>query len=83
MTDRRDQPPAARTARAAVAIAVFAVVCCAGFPLVAAVAGSIALGTLLGTGAGIFGAVMLIALIAIRVRRRRACQAHAPRQTVR
>jgi len=83
MGDRQGQPPATRSGLAAVAIAAFAVICCAGFPLVAAIAGSLALGTLLGAGTGILAAVMLIALIAIRVRRRRACQTHAPRQTVR
>lgn len=65
---------AARGGPAAVGIAAFAVVCCAAFPLLAALAGGVALGTILGVGAGLVAAAVLVGLIVVRARRRRACQ---------
>ncbi len=58
---------------AALGIGAFAVVCCAGLPLVAGVLGGVALGSVLGVGAGALAVVVVIALVAARARRQRAC----------
>jgi len=58
---------------AALGIGAFAVVCCAGLPLVAGVLGGVALGSVLGVGAGALAAVVVIALVVVRARRQRAC----------
>ncbi len=58
---------------AALGIGAFAVVCCAGLPLVAAVLGGVALGSVLGVGAGALAVIVVIALVAARARRQRAC----------
>ncbi|MGH2715424.1 MAG: hypothetical protein ACRDM7_16335 [Thermoleophilaceae bacterium] len=67
---------------AALGIAAFAVVCCAALPVLAAVAGSVAIGTVLGVGGGILAAVVLVGLAVARTRRRRVCEtpprAHEP-----
>jgi hypothetical protein len=48
--------------------------CCAGLPLIVALAGSVAVGTLLGVGAGVIGVIVLVGVIALRIRARgRAC----------
>ena len=57
---------------AALGIGAFAVVCCAGLPLVAGVLGGVALGSVLGVGAAL-AAVVVIVLVAARARRQRAC----------
>ena len=62
-----------KTGLAAFAIAALAVLCCAGGPLLAAVAGGLALGALLGISAGVVAVVVLGGLIVLRARRRRAC----------
>jgi hypothetical protein len=54
---------------AALVIAVVAVFCCAAVPIVAALAGGIAIGTFLGVGAGLAAAVLLGAWAVARVRR--------------
>ena len=60
---------------AALAVGALAVGCCAGLPLVAALAGSVAAATLLGVGGGILGAMMLGAVAVYRVRaHRRSCE---------
>ena len=64
---------------AALGIAAFAIVCCAALPLLAALAGSVAIGTVLGVGAGLVAAVLLVGLVVALVRRRRACE--PPRAT--
>jgi hypothetical protein len=56
---------------AALGIAAFAVVCCAALPLLVALAGSVAIGTVLGIGAGLAAAVLLVGVISAGVRRRR------------
>lgn len=56
---------------AAVGVAAFAVACCASLPLLVAVAGSVAIGTVLGVGAGVVAGLLLVALVVARVRRRR------------
>jgi len=58
---------------AALGIGAFAVVCCAGLPLVAGVLGGVALGSVLGVGAGALAAVVVIVLVVARARRQRAC----------
>lgn len=71
----------AKTGLAAVGIAVLAVVCCAVLPLLAVVASSVALGTVVGVGASVVAFVGLTVLVVLRTRRRRACAppASAPR----
>ncbi len=58
---------------AALGIGAFAVVCCAGLPLVAGVLGGVALGSVLGVGAGALAVVVVIVLVVARARRQRAC----------
>ena len=62
---------ATRERLAAVGVAVFAVVCCAGLPLLATLAGGVAVGTLLGVGAGVLAALVVGGALAARARRRR------------
>ena len=57
-------------------IGALAVVCCAGLPLLVGLAGGLALGAVLGAGAGIVAVVSLTALVLARARRRRARHAH-------
>lgn len=56
---------------AAVVIAAFAIACCAALPLLATLAGSVALATILGIGAGVVAMAVLVALIVSRQRARR------------
>lgn len=63
---------------AALGIAAFAVACCAALPLLAALAGSVAVGTVLGVGAGLAAAALLGGLVVARARPRRAGE---PRDT--
>jgi hypothetical protein len=58
---------------AAVGVVAFAVLCCAGGPLLAAVAGGLAFGAVLGIGAGVAALIGLVAVVVLRARRRRAC----------
>ncbi len=58
---------------AALGIGAFAVVCCAGLPLVAGVLGGVALGSVLGVGAGALAVIVVIVLVVARARRPRAC----------
>ncbi len=62
---------ATRDGLAAVGVAVFAVVCCAGLPLLAALVGGVALGILLGLGAGVLAVLVVGGALAARARRRR------------
>ena len=55
---------------AGVGAIALAIGCCAAVPLAAALAGSIALGTLVGIGAGAIALIALTALIVLRARRR-------------
>ena len=70
LTDKR-QPAGqggdnAKTGVAAVGVAAFAVLCCAGAPLLVAVASSVALGTVLGVATGVVALVALTALVVVR-----------------
>jgi len=59
---------------AGVGLAMLAVVCCAGGPLLIAALGSIGVGAVLGVGAGVLAALALLALITgitIAARRRK------------
>lgn len=59
-----DEAPGVKHGLTGAAIAAVAVACCAALPLLVALAGGVAIGTLLGIGAGALalgGAVMLIA----------------------
>lgn len=73
MTGRRpsndSQPPGGL---AALGIAAFAVICCAALPLLVALAGGVAIGTVLGIGAGLVAAALLGSVVVARARRRRA-----------
>ncbi len=76
--------PASRIGLAGLGMAMFAVGCCAGLPLLIALAGGVAVGTV---GGGVAGALVLgglAALVTLKVRRRRACTAPAvePRRWV-
>jgi hypothetical protein len=63
---------------AALAFAVVAVACCAGLPLMLALAASAGVGTMLGIGAGIVAAALLVgAVVILAVRRRGAYQTPA------
>lgn len=53
-------------------LGVLAVVCCAGTPLIAGALGSVAVGRLLGAGAGVLTVVVVSALIVGRIRHRHA-----------
>ena len=52
--------------------------CCASLPLIVALAGSVAIGTLLGVGGGILAFAALVTLTVIRVRARRRAGAPCP-----
>jgi hypothetical protein len=61
-----------QTGLAAAGLGVLAVVCCAGAPLIAGALGGIAVGGLLGAGAGVLTVVAVSALIVGRIRHRHA-----------
>lgn len=63
-----DPAPSDRTALALGGLAVLAVVCCAGGPLFVAVAGSLAIGTVVGIGAAACLLVVACALLYVRHR---------------
>jgi len=56
---------------AGVGLAMLAVVCCAGGPLLIAALGSIGVGAVLGVGAGVLAALALTTGITIAARRRK------------
>jgi Flp pilus assembly protein TadB len=60
-----------KTGLASLGIAALAVLCCAAVPLLAAVAGGLALGALVGVAAGVVAVLVLVALIVAWTRRRR------------
>lgn len=74
MTAMRSRRPSkessARGELAAFAFAAFAVLCCAGLPLLAALAGSLAAGAVLGVGVGLVVAIMLVGFVVARLRQR-------------
>jgi hypothetical protein len=72
--DSRGPGSPAQGGLAALGVAAFAIVCCAAFPLLAAVAGGVALATILGVGAGVVAVVLLVGLVVMRVRHRHACE---------
>lgn len=57
---------------AALGIGVFAVLCCAALPLLAGLLGGIAVGSVLGVGAGVLAVLVVVVLIVARSRRPRA-----------
>ncbi|MCA1699057.1 MAG: hypothetical protein LC790_09220 [Actinobacteria bacterium] len=73
MNDKLTAPQTGRKrGLAGLGIAAFAVVCCAGLPLLAGLLGGIALGSVLGVGVGAL-AVVIVSVIVARGRRQRAC----------
>jgi hypothetical protein len=81
MSDRARASDRAHTGLAAAAIVAFGVACCGGVPLALAALSSLAIGTVMGVGAGILALVALTALVIVRVRRRRACAPSGIEQT--
>ena len=77
MADRppRDSGP---SGPAALGFAAVAIGCCAGLPLLLALAASMGIGTVLGIAGGIAAAVLLVGAVVTRAVRRRACE--TPRQ---
>jgi hypothetical protein len=65
-------PKKSQTGLSTAGLGVLAVVCCAGAPLIAGALGSIAVGGLLGAGAGVLTVVVVSALIVGRIRHRDA-----------
>lgn len=81
----RDQPSSsgngAGPAIATAGVAAFAIACCVGLPTLAALVGSVAIGTLLGGAAGIVAAVLIVGAVAIRRRSRRtSCRIDGPEE---
>jgi len=66
--------PGAWTGLAGVGALALAIGCCAALPLVVAFAGSIAVGALVGVGAGAVALLELVVLTVARARRRAACE---------
>jgi hypothetical protein len=64
---------------AGVGVVALAIGCCGALPLAVAIAGSVAIGTVLGVAAGAVALIVLVTLVVVRVRRRSACEAPAPR----
>ena len=58
---------------AGIGFAAFAVVCCAALPLLAATGSTLALGSVVGLGAGVAAAAALIGMVVVRAGRRRQC----------
>jgi hypothetical protein len=73
MPERPEQNANVWSGVTGVAVALVAIGCCAVLPLAVALAGSIALGTLIGFGAGGAALIALVGLIVVRARRRAAC----------
>lgn len=65
-----DPAPSDKTGLAAVGVALLAVVCCAGGPLLLAVAGSLAVGALAGIAAA--ACLLIAACVAVYLRHRPA-----------
>lgn len=61
-----------RTGLAALGMGALVVVCCAALPLVAGVLGGVAIGAILGVGAGVLALAVLATLVLLRARRRLA-----------
>jgi hypothetical protein len=75
-----DQNAGAWTGIAGAGLVALAIGCCAALPLIAALAGGAAVGTVLGVGAGAAVLIALVGLILFRARRRAACEtSEAPR----
>jgi len=69
----KESPTGPKAGLATAGVGVLAVVCCAGAPLIAGALGGIAVGGVLGVGAGVLTVVVVSALIVGRIRHRRAC----------
>ena len=59
------------TGLTALAMAAVAVVCCAGAPVLAGLLGGVALGSVLGAGAGVLAVAVVLAVVAMHWRRGR------------
>ncbi len=73
----------AGTLLAPVGVAVPAIVCCAGLPVLAGVFAGLTLATILGVGGGVIGLIAVLAgmVLALRARRRRSCPPTTQRPT--
>lgn len=72
---KKDGPGEGTLGVAALGVGALAVACCAGLPLLAGFAGSLALGTVIGVGAGALSLIALVGFVVLRSRRRAACKA--------
>lgn len=77
MTDKSSRAATAAGV-AGTGVVALAVACCATAPLIAGLAGSIAIGTVLGVGVGV--AVALAVIFALVALRRRGCRSSAERE---
>lgn len=73
--DPKQSAGGAKGGPAAVGLGVLAVLCCAGGPMIAGALGSVALGSVLGVGAGVLAVVVVGTMIVLRSRNRRGCSA--------
>jgi hypothetical protein len=73
----------AGTLLAPVAVAVLAIVCCAGLPVLAGVFAGLTLATILGFGGGLIALIAVLAgtVLVLRARRRRSCPPTSQRPT--
>jgi len=69
----------AKNGVAGIGFAAFAVVCCAALPLLAATGSTLALGSVVGLGAGVAAAAALIGMVVVRAGRRRHARPASPR----
>ena len=73
MPDRRPGD-SATGGLAALGLAALAIACCAGLPLLLALAATVGIGVLAGIAGGIVAAALLLGGIVLAVRRRTACE---------
>jgi hypothetical protein len=79
VTERPQENSNVWTGVAGLGVLALVVGCCGALPLAVAIAGGVALGALLGVGAGAVALIAVVSLIVVRARRRSACQAPEPR----
>jgi uncharacterized membrane protein len=68
VSDRKPSGSEAKQGLALLAMVAFAAICCAALPPLAVLAGGIAIGALVGIGAGLVATVGLVALVVLRRR---------------
>jgi len=70
-----DRPPDANPDQLPVAVAAFAIVCCAGLPVLAGVFAGLTLAAILDVGGGLIALIAVLAgiVLVLRARRRGSC----------